>query len=149
MKKALLLISFLLLVPAMSWSQNVPDDIVGNWIAIQDGVESYAAITRSSDGTYRCQLYWVADSVDENGNKVLDTKNPDKQLRSVPIDQVVLFSGLKFNSKKNCWDGTKIYDPTRGIRANVTCTLINDGNTLRLRGSVLGIGETVEWTRRN
>ena len=74
-------------------------------------------------------------------------KNPDRSLRSVPIDEVVLFSGLRFNEKKNCWDGTKIYDPTRGIRANVSCTLIDGGKTLRLRGSVLGIGETVEWTR--
>lgn len=59
----------------------------------------------------------------------------------------MLFTGLEFNEKKNNWGGTKIYDPTRGIRANVTCSLIDGNNTLKLRGSVLGIGETVEWTR--
>lgn len=128
-------------------AQNKADDIVGKWLAEQDGVSSHAEITRSSDGTYMCQLLWVEDSMTPEGEKVLDVKNPDRSLRSVPIDEVVLFSGLRFNEKKNCWDGTKIYDPTRGIRANVSCTLIDGGKTLRLRGSVLGIGETVEWTR--
>lgn len=128
-------------------ARNNADDIVGNWLAEQDGIQSYVSITRSPEGTFTCQLFWVEDSIGPDGRKVLDVKNPDRSLRSVPIDEVVLFSGLKFNEKKNCWNGTKIYDPTRGIRANVTCTLSEDGNTLFLRGSVLGIGETVEWTR--
>ncbi len=128
-------------------AQDRADDIVGDWIAQQNGSYSNVAITRSDDGTYKAQVYWVSDDTDENGVKYLDTKNPDKSLRNVPIDQVVLFNGLTYNSDKDNWSGTKIYDPTRGIRANVTITL-TDKNTLKLRGSVLGIGETVIWTRK-
>lgn len=128
-------------------AQDRSDDIVGDWIAQQNGSYSNVAITRSDDGTYKAQVYWVSDDTDENGVKYLDTKNPDKSLRNVPIDQVVLFNGLKYNSDKDNWSGTKIYDPTRGIRANVTITL-TDKNTLKLKGSVLGIGETVIWTRK-
>lgn len=122
------------------------DAILGTWLAEQDGIKSHASITRQEDGTYKCQLFWVDGSTAPDGTKYLDVKNPDKSLRNVPVDRVVLFSGLKYDAEKNRWSGTKIYDPTRGIRANVTCTL-DDENTLKLRGSVLGIGETVIWYR--
>ena len=145
-KNLLLLLTFFLSAFVMS-GQNQPDDIVGVWNAIQKGKASRVSITRASDGTYTGQVIWVEEKYDSDGNVRLDEKNPDKSLRNVPMDQVVLFQGLKFDEKKNNWSGTKIYDPTRGIRANVTCTLVENGEVLRLRGSVLGIGETVEWTR--
>lgn len=129
-------------------AQNEPDDIVGKWQAEQDGVESLVEIMKSPDGTYMAQVRWVENCVGPDGRKELDVKNPDKSLRNVPVDEIVLFRGLEFNGKKNSWGGTKIYDPTRGIKANVTCTLVDGGKTLRLRGSVLGIGETVEWIRQ-
>lgn len=127
--------------------QNRPDDIVGVWNATQNGKSSRVSITRASDGTYTGQVIWVEDKYDSNGKRRLDEKNPDKSLRNVPMDQIVLFKGLQYDEKKKNWSGTKIYDPTRGIRANVTCTVVENGKVLRLRGSVLGIGETVEWTR--
>lgn len=129
-------------------AQNKADDIVGKWFAEQDGVESFVEIMRCPDGTYMAQVRWVENSVGPDGRKVLDVKNPDRSLRSVPVDEIVLFTGLEYNEKKGNWGGTKIYDPTRGIKANVTCSLVDGGKTLRLRGSVLGIGETVEWTRQ-
>lgn len=141
---------FLLPLAALGLSaQNKADDIVGKWFAEQDGVESFVEIMRSADGTYMAQVRWVEDSVGPDGKKVLDVKNPDRSLRNVPVDEIVLFRGLEFNEKKNCWDGTKIYDPTRGIKANVSCSLVEGGKILRLRGSVLGIGETVEWVRQD
>ena len=136
MRKFLVLLCFLPLAAAAAFAQNKDDDIIGNWFAEQE-----------PDGTYQAQVYWVEDSTAPDGTKYLDEKNPDKSLRNVPVDEIVLFTGLEFNEKKNNWGGTKIYDPTRGIRANVTCSLIDGNNTLKLRGSVLGIGETVEWTR--
>ena len=75
-----------------------------------------------------------------------DKKNPDEKLRNTPCDQIVLFSGLEYNAKKKRWDGTKIYDPQRGMRANLTVEFDKDGR-LKLRGSILGIGETVYWTK--
>ena len=83
---------------------------------------------------------------DENGKVLLDEKNPDKSLRKLPCTQIVLFDGLTYNAKKKVWDGTKIYDPQRGIRANVTCEFQPDGK-LMLKGSVLGISEKSYWTK--
>ena len=143
MKKFFVMFCMLPFVAAAAFGQNKADDIVGNWFAEQDGVESFVEIMKSPDGTYMAQVRWVENSVGPDGRKELDVKNPDKSLRNVPVDEIVLFRGLEFN-----WGGTKIYDPTRGIRANVTCSLEDGGKTLKLRGSVLGIGETVEWIRQ-
>ena len=97
-----------------------------------------------SDGTYQGQVMWLEISCDKNGNKLLDVKNPDKSLRNTPCDQIVLFSGLKYNAKKQCWDGAKIYDPQRGLRANMTAEFTKEGK-LKIRGSLMGIGESVYW----
>lgn len=148
MKKVLVTILMLSVAALGLNAQNKADDIVGKWFAEQDGVESFVEIMRCPDGTYMAQVRWVENSVGPDGRKVLDVKNPDRSLRSVPVDEIVLFTGLEYNEKKGNWGGTKIYDPTRGIKANVTCSLDDGGKTLRLRGSVLGIGETVEWTRQ-
>ena len=122
------------------------DAICGEWVADYGGAVSYIKISKSADGTYKGQVYKVSEPLDEKGNKVLDTKNPDKSLRNVPIDQVVLFNGLKYDKSSGSWGDTKIYDPTRGIRANMTARL--NGKTLNVKGKILGIGESVTWTRK-
>jgi DNA invertase Pin-like site-specific DNA recombinase len=83
---------------------------------------------------------------DADGNKRLDTKNPDKSLRNTPCDRIILFSGLQYNADKKCWDGTKIYDPQRGIKARLTVTFEKDGR-LRLKGSVFAFSESVYWKK--
>ena len=58
----------------------------------------------------------------------------------------MLFSGLKYNAKKHRWDGTKIYDPQRGMRAKMTAEFKEDGK-LEISGSVLLISESVLWEK--
>lgn len=131
---------------AQSSKNNSGDNIVGKYESIQGGEGYKVQVTRNSNGTYKAQIFWVADATDpKTGAKRLDVKNPDKSLRSVPCDKVVLFDGLAYDSAKKNWSGTKIYDPQRGIRANVTCVFLSDGR-LSLKGTVLGIGETAFWT---
>ena len=133
-------------VAAQSSLNNAGDNIVGIYIGSQNGDKFKAKIVKLTNGTYRGQVVWMEKDKDANGKKRLDTKNPDKSLRNTPCDQIVLFSGLEYNAKKKRWDGTKIYDPQRGMRANLTVEFEKDGR-LKLRGSILGIGETVYWTK--
>ena len=125
---------------------NSADNIVGIYEGVQDGYKFKAKIVKLTNGTYRAQVFWLEKDRDEQGNKLLDTKNPDKSLRSTPADRVVLFSGLAYDEKHHEWNGTKIYDPLRGIRAKLVVTFADDGR-LRLRGSLLGISETVYWKK--
>lgn len=126
---------------------NKADNILGKYSSVQGGEGYKVEVTKKSDGTYKAQIYWISEPNDpKTGKKKLDTKNPDKALRGLPSDRVVLFDGLRYNAEKQLWGDAKIYDPQRGIRVSCTAKFDN-AKTLTVRGSVLGIGETAVWTR--
>jgi len=145
-----MLLAVMLMGCSVSFAQNElnnnGDNIVGTYESTQNGDRFKTKIEKLKDGTYRAQVFWVENDKDANGNKRLDEKNPDKSLRSTPADRIVLFSGLKYDAKKKEWNGTKIYDPQRGIRAKMTASFEKDGR-LKLTGSVLLISESVYWKR--
>ena len=150
MKRTLFLIMLFVacFLPASAQSSlnNVADNIVGEYKGAQGSDPFKVRITKQQGNTYKAQIIWVQKLKDADGKIRLDAKNPNKELRTVPADKIVLMDGLKYNESKKQWDGTKIYDPQRGIRANVVCTFSSDGS-LKLKGSVMGIGETVTWTK--
>ena len=124
-----------------------PDSLSGTYLASQKGDEFKVSITADPDGVYTGRIIWLKDSVNPaTGEKLLDTKNPDKSLRSVPCDQIVLLRGLKYDSEKKCWNGGKIYDPQRGINANATLYFEVDGR-LCVKGTVGLISEKVYWKK--
>lgn len=150
MKKLFLLLAITLAFAGVSMAQNVlnnkADNIVGTYQGKQGNDLFKAAITKQANGNYQGQIIWLEHDRDANGNKLLDEKNPDKSLRNVPCDQIVIFSDLKYDAKHQRWDDTKIYDPQRGIRANLRVEFTDKGQ-LKLRGSVMGIGESVYWDK--
>ena len=122
------------------------DDIVGRYEGSHGGEKFKVKVTKEASGGYTAQIYWVEHDRDEHGRKILDAKNPDHSLRKVPCDRVVLFAGLHYDAANHQWNGTKIYDPTRGFRAKMTAHFEADGR-LAIRGTLLGISETVHWKR--
>lgn len=146
----LILLIFALLfaggLAAQTSLNDVADNVVGVYEGVQEGYKFRAEIVKLTDGGYRGKVVWMEKDRDENGRKLLDTKNPDKSLRNTPADRIVLFSGLRYDAKKRQWDGCKIYDPLRGIRAKLVVTFTGDGR-LRLKGSLLGISESVYWKK--
>lgn len=145
---ALILLALLCVSPiaAQNVLNNKADNIVGTYSAKQGDDVFRAKIVKLTDGTYRAQVIWLEHDRDAKGNKILDSKNPDKNLRTKPADQIVLFSGLKYDEKKRCWNDTKIYDPQRGLRARMTAEFDADGR-LRIKGTLMGISETVYWRK--
>ena len=141
-----MLVGFCLPAMAQNTLNNSADNIVGTYTGKQGDDRFRARIVKLANGTYRAQVIWLEHDRDAKGNKILDTKNPDKKLRNTPADRIVLFSGLKYNASKQRWDDTKIYDPQRGIRAKLTVWFTADGR-LALKGSLWGLSETVYWTR--
>lgn len=149
MKKYLITIILMLLgsltLPARGLNDQA-DNILGNWQASRNGENSHVKVSKSDDGTYMAQVYWVENVLDKKGKRKLDPRNPDKSLRDTPCDRIVLFKGLKYNAGKKQWDGTEIYDPTKGIKAKCTVSFESDGK-LKIKGSILGISQSVLWTR--
>ena len=122
------------------------DNIVGVYEAWQNKDHFKAKVTKQKDGTYKGQVIWAEVDKDKDGNKRLDSKNPDKSLRSLPLDQAVLFSGLKYDAEKHEWNGTKVYDPQRGVRAKMDAHFSDDGR-LRIRGTFMAFSEKVYWKK--
>ena len=144
--RRILVVLLLSLLTVAAFGQEA-DTILGDYFSVQKTDEFKVRISKNANGTYKGQVFWVKDAIDaKTGRKWTDSRNPDKSLRNVPCDRIVLFNGLKYNPEKSRWDGTKIYDPQRGLRANVTVVREKDG-TLRLKGTLMGISETVFWTR--
>ena len=122
------------------------DNIVGEYLTDRGGNKSKVRVTKNADGTFSAQVFWVEKPFDAQGKKRKDVKNPDKNLRNVDIDQVVIVKGLKYDAEEKTWGGTKIYDPSKGIRVNVTAEF-ETAEKLKLRGTIFGIGTTLYWTR--
>ena len=122
------------------------DNIVGEYLTDRGGNKSKVRITKNAQGTYDAQVFWVENPLDKEGKKRKDVKNPDKSLRNVDIDKVVLVRGLKFDADDKEWSGAKIYDPTKGIRVNATA-YFESKNKLKLRATILGIGQTIYWQK--
>ena len=122
------------------------DNILGEYLSLKDGSKSKIKITKEADGTYTAQVYWVEKSLDANGNKRKDVKNPNKSLRNVDLDKVVLVKGLKYDTKDKEWSDTKIYDPGSGKIYSVDIEF-KDAKTLKVYGNILGIGKTVYWEK--
>lgn len=122
------------------------ENITGIYRVSHEGENTKVAVTMETDGTFTAQVIWVENRLDKRGNVRLDDKNPDKSLRYKECDQIILFKGLRYDAQKKKWSGTKIYDPTRGIRANVSCEFAEDGN-LKVKGTLLVISQSMIWEK--
>lgn len=122
------------------------DNIIGDYLVDHKGEKSKVRISKNADGSYTAQVFWVQNRTEKDGSVRKDTKNPDKSLRNVDCDKIVIFKGLKYDASSNSWTGATIYDPVRGINASLKASF-KDSKTLSLKGSKMGFSETVLWTR--
>ena len=142
----LLVVAFVMPSFAQAGLNDKADNIVGEYLTDRGGKKSKVRVTKEKDGTYTAQVFWVEQPLDDKGNKRKDVKNPDKSLRNVDIDKVVLIKDLKYVAKDKEWKDTKIYDPTAGKIYNVSIEF-KEENKLKVFGNILGIGKTLYWTK--
>lgn len=122
------------------------DNIVGHYEGWHGKEHFKTKIVKLTDGTYRCHITWSEFIMDKNGKKRLDTKNPDKRLRQKALDEIVIFSGLRYDKAAKEWNGARIYDPRSGWSFKMNAKFMDDGR-LRINGSVMGISEKVYWKK--
>ena len=123
-----------------------PDNILGLYEVTYQGVSSKVQISKDELGTYTAKIIWVENRLDENGNVRLDEKNPDASLRAVECDRVVIIKNMTYDPQKQKWGNAKVYDPIRGIRANVQCEFMEDGR-LRVKGYLLCFSQSIYWKK--
>ena len=152
MKKYLAILAMALMIaPAVTHAQNTlnsaADNILGDYECFDEGNESRMHITKNVDGSFTGTLFWLKDDLDpKTGDCWKDYRNPDKSLRSRYVHDIPLVVGLKYNAEKKQWDKGKVYDPNRGIKANCTAQFSQNGD-LVIKGTVLGIGESITWKK--
>lgn len=149
MKKLLVTLICAIAFAVPSFAQNMNnngDNIVGEYLTDRGGSKSKVRVTKAADDTYTAQVFWVEKPLDKNGNKRKDVKNPDEKLRNVDIDKVVIVKGLKYDKEEKEWGDAKIYDPSKGIRVNVSAEFV-EPKKLKLRGTIFGIGTTIYWQK--
>ena len=150
MKKFIIAFICAVAFAAPSFAQGIndkADNIVGEYLTDRGGSKSKVRVTKNANGTYDAQVFWVQNPYEADGKtKRKDVKNPDKELRNVDVDQIVIVKGLQYDKEDKCWGGAKIYDPTKGLKVNAEAQF-ETADKLRLRGTILGMGVTLYWTR--
>jgi uncharacterized protein (DUF2147 family) len=142
-KNALLIIFCTVMFIAAASGQTA-DAIVGKWL--NPTGEGQIQIYRTGK-TYSGKISWLKELNDKaTGKPILDSKNPDKQLRDRPIHGLEILKGFDHTGDGTYQNGT-IYDPKSG--KTYSCKLTLNGDKLKIRGfigvSLLGRSET--WTR--
>ncbi len=120
--------------------------ITGYWLT-EEG-ESQIEIYRVAGNKFNGRIVWLEEPLEEDGRIKRDDNNPDRSLRNRPITGLEILKDFTFNSTKQEWEKGTIYDPQNG--RTYDCVIRLDGNTLRLRGFVLGmrfLGRETTWTR--
>ncbi len=135
-----------MLFTTTAFAQDAADKILGIYQVEEDGNLSKVRFTKCENGTYQGQIIWLSQPNHPNGERKMDLKNPNPELRKVPSDQIVIVYGIHYNAKDKCWEGGKVYKPTNGKIYNVECSF-DDENTLRVKGSWGPISLSRYWKK--
>lgn len=111
MKKHFLSIPVLFLLIASSYAQSShPDGIIGLWKS-PDG--SLVVKIDKIGYAYQGRIAWI-DLTRTGQQPLLDEKNPEPHLRTMPLKGNKMLKELTFNTDKDLWDGGVYYDPDEG-----------------------------------
>ncbi len=139
------LLTALLFLASTALAQS--DRITGYWMTEDD--QSQVEIFTDDKGMVYGKIIWLDEPYEEDGSPKLDNENPEAALRSQPILGLEIIEGFTYDSSDQEWTGGTIYDPESG-RTYTAYMRLDDRNTLRLRGYVMGmrfLGRTSYWTR--
>ena len=122
------------------------DDVIGVWLV---GKKTAHVEIFKTGKYYYGKLSWLKTPNDEQGNPKLDVNNPDENMRSKPLLNLLFLKGFKYDGDHEWSDGT-IYDPEEG--KTYSCKMwFEKGNMdeLMMRGfmGISLLGRTDTWTR--
>ena len=109
----------------MPFAAAFAQDVIGKW-KLDDGtaiVEVY-----KEGNAYNGKIVWLEKPTEADGSAVVDSNNPDKNLRSRKLMGLNMLSGLTKNGSE--YTGGKIYDPGNGKTYN--CSMKVEGNVLTI-----------------
>jgi uncharacterized protein (DUF2147 family) len=139
------LFSFLVLVLSTSFIYGQADKVTGIWLTEKKG--SQVKVFKATDGKYYGKVEWLEDDKDR-----LDVNNPDENLKTKKVWEMLILKGFQYNESKKQWEGGTIYDPDNGKTYTAFMWFEEDINLLHIKGYVMGmkfLGRQTLWTREN
>ncbi|MBS1751952.1 MAG: DUF2147 domain-containing protein [Bacteroidetes bacterium] len=114
-------------------NDNSGDKIIGKWVASKE--KNLVVRIFRSGVEFKATIVWFDDSDDKSHpmNIRIDTRNPDKSLRTRKIIGLEVLTGLIYNEKEKQWQNGHIYDPSSGKTYCAKAWLTND-SCLKVRG---------------
>jgi uncharacterized protein (DUF2147 family) len=148
MKRALTLLSgFIAMIMLMSAADTPADRIIGKWYTAEN--KSIVRIYKATDSKYYGKIVWLKNPLDENNKPKVDDQNPNAELRTKPIIDLLIMRGFVYEGNDIWWNGT-IYDPDNGSTYKCKITL-QTNNHIFVRGYIgkewMGLGRTTDWNR--
>lgn len=148
MKRSLTLLSgFFALILFMSAADNPADRIIGKWYTAEN--KSIVRIYKATDNKYYAKIVWLKTPLDENNKPKVDDQNPNPELRTKPLIDLVIMRGFVYEGNNIWWNGT-IYDPDNGSTYKCKITLQTIDHIF-VRGYIgkewMGLGRTTDWNR--
>lgn len=139
--------------PAVATAAGPAEAANGVWTTPKD--KSHVRIYQADDGTCRGRIVWLKQPDYPAGykNKTLagkpkvDRHNPDKRLRTRPVQGLVILTGFRYSPKQHAWTGGKCYDPEGGKTYKCRMWLVAGGKRLKVRGYVWIFHKTQTWRR--
>lgn len=141
----LILVLTICLSGSMAFAQ-AGDQLLGTWLNEKN--DSKIKIYRKGNKYYGKILWLKNDKNDDGSSPKVDSKNPNKKLRSRRIVGTIILKNLVYDKADKEWNSGEIYDPRGGSTYSVFAKLKND-NTLYLKGFIgfAIIGRSTLWTR--
>jgi uncharacterized protein (DUF2147 family) len=149
-KRVLFVLLMSLLISFPLFPQSGADQLAGKYHIIKEETkaESRVEIYKNSEGKYEGKIVWLKNPNHPDGAPKYDLKNPNKDLRNVRSDQIVLLKNFTYDEKNKEWKGGTIYDPEEG--KTYKCQLKFDSpSILNVRGyvGIPALGKTMKWTK--
>lgn len=144
------IISLLFACMAVTASAQDGDKILGVYRALGQDTNLWSDVKFTKAGDkYYAQVVWLEKTVDENGNPLLDAKNPDPELRKLPANRIRVIWDIVYDAKKDMWSKGKIYNPMDGKTYDVQVSF-DKPDTIKIRAYVGTpmLGRTFFWTKK-
>ena len=133
----------LILTTIAAMPQTKSNDITGKWIN-EEGTAHFE-IYQTGD-YYSAKIIWLSNPQNDKGEAKIDKNNPDKSLRTRPVLNMTILTGLTFSPEKSCWVNGTIYSPEKGMYADCKVSM-SAVNELKITASKHLFTSTKNWKR--
>lgn len=126
------------------------DDILGIYSANDRSMKDnyHLNFYKNEEGDYEARIIWMEQANDNLGKPRTDVKNRHVEQRHIPLSEMVIVRGLRFDARSGEWEGGRVYDPSTG--KTYRCFIEFKSDTLIKMKGYVGFrmfGKSLYWSK--